>query len=329
MKLSEIVNLPDQSYVIDNSKLRIYQDCHRQFFFEHILGMRREHPSSHLVFGSAFHLGMSHIMENWERIRAGENYAGIVRTANDLFMAEYRATFGVETDAIMKGKAPCAVILAFINYIERYKFTDTFKILYTEVAGRVPIDIKNGIMRVLYYRLDTIVEDSDGVYILEHKTAGGELDDAWAKQFYLSHQISLYTHVLQCMFPRGKVWGAKVNGISFKHTIKDGYKQTFQRVPVRKTPLMMEAWLSDISQELDALEDDLAALKEVDSSDCIMRPFRRNPESCTKYFGCAYLDFCQAWANPLQYAHLQQPGFKAEWWDPRDYEKHAKIIKEL
>lgn len=332
MKLSEIIELPEQAYVIDNSKIGTYQDCHRQFFFEHVLGMRPEKASNHLVFGSAFHLGMSHILENWHLLMKSEDIDLIRRIATEayqLFIAEYRQTFGVETDEGMKGKAPQAVLLAYIQYILRYRFTDEFKVLYTEVAGRVPIDFKGNRLRVVYFRLDTIVEDTDGVWVLEHKTSGSTLDDRWSKEFILSHQLSVYTHVLQCMFPKEQVWGAKINGVSFTVTQKRGYEQDFARFPVRKTAIQMESWFNDISQELDDLERDMERLKEDDSTNAIMKSFRRNPRSCTKYFGCKYIDFCRSWANPLQYAHLQQPGFKAEWWDPRDYEKHAKVIKEM
>ena len=48
--------------------------------------------------------------------------------------------------------------------------------------------------------------------------------------------------------------------------------------------------------------------------------FPMNTESCTKYFGCAYHDFCQAWPNPLQHCEEPPLGFKIEHWDPTEGE---------
>ena len=60
--------------------------------------------------------------------------------------------------------------------------------------------------------------------------------------------------------------------------------------------------------------------------DDILRAFPKNTESCTKYFGCPYADFCQAWMNPLQRCQEVQPGFKLDFWDPREQLEKANAV---
>jgi hypothetical protein len=80
----------------------------------------------------------------------------------------------------------------------------------------------------------------------------------------------------------------------------------------------MQNWLFHARHYCDRLEDEyehlIAACSSLD--DAVLTAFPQNPQSCTKYFGCAFYDFCCAWPNPLQHAEKPPLGFKMEHWDP-------------
>ena len=54
----------DSWNVLDSTKIQSFMDCPRGFFFSYILGWRKEEPSIHLIFGSAWHDAMEHLANN-------------------------------------------------------------------------------------------------------------------------------------------------------------------------------------------------------------------------------------------------------------------------
>ncbi len=326
-----ISNLPVPSVpthnVHDGSKINSYLQCHRSYFYEYILGWRPIEPNNHLIFGDAYHLSMAHLMKNWARIRSDETcYKEIITDAYMLFIRRYREKMPVERDGLNGAKVPSAVMLSLMKYIYRYRFQDDFKVLHTEVAGTVPIDEDSEGNPILYhFRMDAIVEDTLGIYCLEHKTAGS-FTVKWSGEKKLAIQGSGYTHALYMLYPEsiGKVFGIMINGIMFAKapkTLDESHKIDFQRVPIVKTIPIMNAWLLHVRRYMKEIKNDFELLSTESPSCVAMESFAPNPNHCMDYFGCPYHSFCMSWANPLQYAEKPPIGFTIEHWDPSDYEK--------
>lgn len=297
--------------IMDATKIQSYMDCPRAYFYEYVLGWRPTEPNIHLEFGSAWHLAMEHL------ILHGYGDESVL-VAFDKFTNYYRQFFPEIMDDSHHPKTPSMAFQALYRYVQEYAH-DKFTPLYTEIAGSVTLTDKI----TLHFRMDSILETPDGIKSREHKT-GSQLSRPWMDQWALKMQTGIYNHVLYCMFSPESVWGVEINGTIFsKKEVK------FQRVPARRTIQGMEVWYHNTISWAESIQQDFEKLYECKPSDTTMKCFRMNTESCTKYFGCRYHDFCIAWPNPLERIEEVPFGMKIDYWDPAAEEKDAKYIFRL
>lgn len=295
--------------ILDSSKLAAYMDCPRRYFWEYVLSWRSDAPNNHLVFGTAWHHAMEHLLLN--------DYSDeSVFEAFDKLLASYRPQFPEESDNLYWPKTPMNALKALGMYAEQYAAQDNFETLYTEIAGTVPI---NG-DQALHFRLDSICRDDQGrIFSLEHKT-GSRMSRQWTDQWQLAVALGTYTHVMNCLFDPKTVWGVRVNGTFFaKKNI------SFLRVPVRKTMDHMKQWLWNTAWWADQIRWQFDLLERCSDSDQVLTAFPQQPGNCTKYFGCQYHDFCLAWPNPLQHIDDLPAGYIVERWDPSLMESTHKM----
>ena len=294
----------------DSSKVQAFMECPRKYFYRYVLGWDNEQPSIHLIFGEGWHRAMAILLrEGYTREAVEQGYAA--------FEAYYRESFGPEQDELMHPKSPGGALSALIQYAQFYAKIDHFKVLFTEVAGSVPI---NEVDR-LSFRLDALVEDQDGKKLLEHKT-GSRNDNAWSAQWRLSMQVRTYTHVMNCLYPPEEIWGALINGTFF---YKD--KCAFLRVPVRTSIGSMNAWLFTANYWVGQIKGEHQALEMCSPSEPVLEAFPMNTCNCTKYGICQHMDHCEAWANPLQHLEHRPTSMVERWWDPaKENEKGAQKV---
>ena len=184
---------PNETWdIIDSSKLSTFMECPRKYFFNHVLGWRSSFPNNHLVFGSAWHLAMEHLMRNKYSDQALEE-------AKQLFMYSYRQELPAEFDADYRPKDPANALATIDDYHEKYYKLDTtqYDILHTEVGGTVLI----GDNMPITFRLDAILYDKNReVFIdLDHKTSQRKMSN-WKELFSMSPQMILYLHVMNCLY---------------------------------------------------------------------------------------------------------------------------------
>lgn len=295
----------------DSSKIKTYLDCPRKYFYEYVLGWAPDYPRHDLEFGEAWHKAM----EVFYLYGFSDD---ALQLAKAKFIEHYRKFFDENTDMDYAPKSPGNAMLALEEYRGKYADDSTrFKILHVEVAGSVLLTPEHSI----YYRLDTALEDkeSGAISFLEHKTTK-RLGRQWLDQWSLSIQLGTYCHVLYSLYGLERVYGGTVNGVAFQ---KKGNE--FVRVPVRKTPDSMNVWHWSTCFWLDQLHQQYELLKKCSPKDTIMEAFPLNPESCTKYWGCPFHDFCTSWPNPLQRCEEPPLGYVEYRWDPSARESHEVI----
>lgn len=300
--------------VTDSSKLSSFLQCPRQYFYRYVLGWSVDRPNIHLVFGTAWHLAMEHLLLTYAKDNGYTPEATL--DAYNLFLAEYRKSFPEDLDLSNSPKDPGTAFKALAEYSGHYR-DDTFKVLYTEVAGSVLIDDSHTIT----FKIDAIIDGKEGIYCLDHKTTGS-LRQAWQDQFVLCMQAGTYPHALYCMFPEEDIYGIIFNGVILTKDLQ------FKRVPVRKTNEQMAVWLWNTLYTINFIDWNFEQLANAKEGDNVLRAFPMNTESCTKYGTCSYHPYCTAWANPLQRCHQCPVGFKEEHWDPRSQQEHAKYVLE-
>lgn len=306
--------VPDKTWQIyDSSKVQTYLNCPRKYFYNYILGWDTDEPNVHLVFGEGWHRAMEVLLN--------EGYTNdAIKNAYNEFFKYYREHYTEIQDSVNFPKSPNSIVPTLVEYIQKYKASDTFEVLYTEVAGTVPISEN----RVVHFRLDSIVKGDEGIFSLEHKT-GSRLSQAWIDQWTLKTQVGTYMHVLHSLYDPKDVYGIKINGVIFKRT-----KNDYIRVPIRKSTDMMNTWLWNMNHWIDLIEWNMNELAESTEDELVLHAFPMNTESCISYGrACKYLDFCSVWSNPLKHAEEPPSGFVRKFWDPSAREETAKTVMNI
>lgn len=300
----------------DPSKLQSWEDSPRKYFFQHILGWRRDEPNIHLGFGSAWHDAMEHLSLS---LNTDDPYSNrIVMEAYELFMDCFRSEFPNEVMHFdNSAKNPGNALQALAEYAEVWREdAQKFKTLYTETAFSVPISDT----RVIHGKMDTILlRHEQFIESLEHKTTGRKTQ-SWIDQWDVILQPMIYTYALKAIFEETAVRGVTINGAILRSKSNE-----FIRIPVAKSDNMLRAGLWKVNHYLDQIEWSMENLLETSPDDDVLAAFPCAGQSCSK-FGCEFSAFCAHWANPLQHAHTPPPGFTQEFWDPRRQEETAKNV---
>jgi hypothetical protein len=300
-------------FVLDSSKIEDYIKCPRYFFYHHILGWRKEEESKDLIFGEAWHLAQEMLLKKgYNQDAINEGYL--------LAEACYREAFpNPETDIQRIPKVPAAIFAALPKYIEQYKDDDE-EVLHTEITGSVPIASN----KILRFKMDSVLFDKNkGHLSRDHKT-GSQNSSTWREGFKMKFQFGTYQHVLHCLYK--DVWGIEVNGAVFTKTKGVEYV----RIPVRRTVEMMEVWLHLANYYYDRIQSDVNMIRQSLEEDKVMPCFIMSTTNCAIYSGCAFMDFCQSWPNPLNQDLTNPPeGFRVEFWNPIELEEKSKNVMHL
>jgi hypothetical protein len=298
----------------DASKIQTYMACPREYFYTYVLGWRRVDPNSHLVFGEAWHAAMEQLLVGGY----GDESLIISQTKLEEI---YRRSFSEITDQDRYPKVPGFAAEMLLKYVKNYsRDHHEFETLYTETSGSVSI----GPSRVVHFKTDSVLRGTSGflkdkIFSLEHKTLG-TLNRQWQQQWSLKQQVGVYTHFLYCLYDPASVYGIIINGAVFNKT-----KPDFIRLHVPKRADQMQTWLQNINFWYDAIERDFNRLAHASEAHALLVAFPMNSESCTKYFGCPYFDFCLSWSNPLQHLDALPVGYEVSHWDPRTIQTTHKM----
>jgi len=305
---------------LDNTKLNDFKACPRKFFYSHVLGWRTQTPNIHLVFGSAWHEAMEHLL------LYGYGQESTL-AAFDKFLTCFHTEIPPELANMNAKKNPDRAFLALAKYTSYplYKHDlERYETLYTEIAGSILIDPR----RSLYFRQDSILKsrETGRIRSREHKTASSSW--LWDSQWLLSGQVGVYNHVLCCLFPYDEVDGVEMNGVFFSAAKNPKPEDLFHRFLIRKTKGQMQVWLENTRFYLDEIEREYSLLEDTTENDPVMLAFPLRDTSCSNYGKvCEYHDYCMAWPNPLRYCHEPPIGFTTRFWDPT--EQPAKQTFEL
>ena len=296
----------------DSTKVMGYAGCPRAYMLRYIFGWIVDRPNVHLHFGKCWHLAQEHLLlHGMDEV----SYEEAVKILTD----KYREAFSETTDLERSPKTPGHARLALAMYCKEFRHKDHLKVLFTEIAGTVPVSAT----RVMHFKIDSIVRDQDNndlIKSFEHKT-GSQNSQQWRDGWKLSIQTGTYNHVLYCAYPENEVWGVEINGAIFtKSKIAE-----FPRIPTRRTPAMMDVWLNAVNCLIDKIEEDTDRIMHCKEEDAVLDAFTPIYHTCSSYSGCPYFNFCLAWPNPLQHADEVPEGFKVEYWNPSTIENVRKV----
>ena len=323
----------DKTYwIIDATKISDYQQCPRSYLFRYLFGWQPSTPSIHLQFGIAWHLAMEHLLAN------GYDQDS-VDTAIDVFTEAFHDGYVMYQGDDHPTKNTASAMYALQAYAQTYHDDlQRFEVIATEIAGKVNLtDTK-----ALYFRMDTMCKGSvkdcpPGYFSLEHKT-GTRNDRVWKDQWLQKTQIGGYNYVLHCVYPAEEVRGVCINGVFPRmppELKRDGSPRAgardveFTRLLYPKTSLQLEDWYQNTIDWYDSIIRDTELALATPEDAPILTAFRKNPEHCTSYFGCPFMDYCHAWPNPIGRADVPQQGFVKCFWNPQAMLERAKKVIEV
>ena len=307
----DVLQQNDTWNIIDSSKLSCFMECPRKYFFNHVLGWRSSFPNNHLVFGTAWHLAMEHLMRN-------KYTDASLEQAKLLFLHSYRQELPEQFDEDFSPKTPANAINAIDDYHQKYYKIDTnqYEVLHTEVGGIVLI----GESMPITFRLDAILFDkSREIFIdCDHKTSQRKLS-SWRELFSMSPQMIIYLHVMHCLYGSESKLPPE---IQIRHPFFYKSKPTeFEESQITKSVEQMEGLINSLQIYYDSLKVNMEILLQEDSpEDDTMQSFQQNLTSCFNYGRpCTYLNICNAWPNPLAHCGDGPPlSMKVEFWNPAE-----------
>lgn len=326
MKALEIIQQDDTWQITDSSKLKAYMSCPRKYFYRYILGWDMDTPNLHLIYGSAWHAGMEVLMKEGLTPETGSK-------AFEEFIKVYEEYYTELDWENNKSKTPGNAMKAYASYISKYRLEDTFKVHFTEVFGSVMIDPDDS-TRKLSFKIDAIVEDTRGLYIMEHKTTGNK-SEAYMTNFSTDIQPAVYYHALKSMIAkldiRKPVFGVVINASYLGPRRKDSDCMIEHfRVPVTYRPEMMQLFCEEILYYMDEIQWNFGKLEESSDNDSTMIAFPRRPTACAEFNTiCPYHIYCSVWNNPLQSCHEVPIGFIRNFWNPLSLNKSGKETVEV
>jgi hypothetical protein len=294
--------------VFDSSAVREHMDCPRKYYFSSVRHWKFEAPNKHLEFGTAWHLAKEHLILNGMSGKTLEE-------AYLLFLHHYRQFFTPAEDVTNKPKNPEGCMMGLEQVAERWE--QPLEVFGTEMAGQVPI----GPERLWAFKIDALIRDSRGVFIIDHKTAS-RLDANWADSFLQSVQMQGYIWAVSYYFPEllNDFKGVHVEGTVFRARDAECVD-----IFVKRDELALNEWLFQVNHQIDLIQWSEDVLAESEPTEPFLRAYPKNTEACTKYGRCPYMDICLSGHNPLA---MKEPpiGFEVREWNPLAEEAHAKVI---
>lgn len=299
--------------VIDGSKLTTFMACPRDYLFTHLLGWQRETSNIHLVFGSAIHKGMEIIYpvgspgdfskENLHR--------AYIEMAEIFSKAHEEDEFFAETPA----KSADQAMLLLEEYASHWRVDlHRYTTEYIEVSGVVPIADN----RLIHFNMDRIMRDQQGrISCMEHKTTGRNTPQ-WADQWDYAFQPGTYFYALFAYYGFEVMKEVLINGLIVRAPTQAKKRNfDFMRIPVKKKPEQISAWVSHANHWYDQIEWNLERLCSSSPDDPYLTAFPPNVAHCASSFGgCKHSGFCHR-ANPISKGIEPPPGYTHAYWDPR------------
>lgn len=313
MMAKQEVELHKSLQVVDSTKMELFQTCPRKFFFSEVLGFKPEQSSIHLEHGIAWHLALQEILEN-KHLPKEE----LLDRAIYAYLSHYNLIYS-EEDAIGNApKDPATTYRLLEKFLEqRWNWLQNIEVLHTEVLGAIPVTDTG----VLYVKIDAIVRDDRGIYILDHKTTSHNTE-AWRRHWTMSSQLSAYIHALYAVYPEDQVYGALVLGACFK---KD---PEIVEIEVVKTFKQIQAWLCSMQYWMEEYWTNINWLKEELPyyNEPILLGFPHKTSGCMAYNTlCPYYGLCEAYVNPLELWGKPPHGYTIRHWDPSDQAGRAEL----
>lgn len=317
-------NMTDSNlHFIDNSTLSAVKRCALNAHYRYEMHWTQEARPIYFDFGSAWHSAQD---ELFRRIPEGLSRGDAVAAAYNSFVAKW-VELGRNPNpnpAEIEETTPRTPGIAremLTHYVEkRYDWIQyKIKVLAIEEPFVVPLDSNDP---TLFYvgRLDKIIEDDSGVWVVEHKTTtdyrvdGDHFSSQFIESFNPNSQVDGYSHAIHMRYG-SHARGVLVDAAMVHKKVHDA----FRLIPSYRSIANIDAW----RQEALFWARSWLRFKELGF-------FPKNTNNCVDQYRkiCPYIGTCRTHGKAIR--DLEAPmGMKVEKWEPFDLSILTKAAKEV
>ena len=292
-----IIALPDFPAVIDSTMRSSLVACPRQFYFSHLLGLRKAASSVHLHFGGAIAHGLEVTRKAFWADRLDEVHAVAAGlTALIQFWGDFELT-----DEMLRSRAGVksldAAMDALYSYFEQFPLND-------DQISPVMIDDEPLIEKsfalpipgtahpvtgapVLYAgRCDMIGRHGDAVFIVDEKTTTS-LGATWRSNWPLRGQLT------------GYCWGGRSYGLDVAGVIVRGIgvlqgSIRFEQAVLTRPQWLVDQWLGQLSRDVNRAITAWTLARDHHADAPHLAFDQAFDAQCSSYGGCGFVPLCES-----------------------------------
>jgi len=331
-----------QLVFLDNSRISAYKACPMRYMIRHKLGWTTIGTKPALGFGGAWHKGMESILTSFKILRdsggtPGSNFkTSVLERAKIEFMNEWHLREMPDPNDLTNAEKlfPRVPGVAFelMGYFldVKYDWLMDVKVLEIERPFIVPLFETDDHRVFLIGRRDAVIQDSDGIWAVEHKTTslkaakdkcvnGNFFQYKFLNKWGMDAQISSYTYSLKMDYGKAAK-GVYVIGYLVHKDIMSilpsyGSENMFKTIPQFKSDEMLGDWFNSTVYWVKSL---------LESRQTNFYP--RNESSCEHQYGsCEFKPICSMIAEPEKLATIPMD-YKEEFWQPFNESQLESII---
>jgi len=299
-------NLPGLQIAWDSTSLGRLKTCPRKYYYEAIEGWQPRGKALPLIFGIHYH---SALEEYDHAIAAGIEHEDAVRQAVALAMRvqderdETMRYMHRDSDDTSRNREN--LVRAIIWYLEHFKHDPAETVVLKNGKPAVELTFKmeipllapGGDPMLLCGHMDRVVEFAGDIYVMDHKTTKGYLNDKYWQSYSPNNQVSLYT------LASTVVLGERAKGVIISACQLAVNFCRFARRPIHRTQSQTLEWLEESQHWI------MQAQRYAEQNYWPM-----NEMSCGNYGGCAFRKVCSA--DPSMRPHLLKSNFHKKIWNP-------------
>ena len=300
-------DIPGFQIAWDSTSLGILKTCPRKYYYEIIEGWQPKGKPLPLIFGIHYHSAL----ETYDKAKAqGADHEDATREAIRHAMQVEESQDNTHDYRFMLRETDCksrnreTLVRAIVWYLDHFKEDAAETLILANGKPAVELTFKMEIPVPAYHEelflcghMDRVVRFGDSIFVMDHKTTKGYLNDFYWKQYSPNNQVSLYTLASTIVLgetARGVIINACQLAVNFCR---------FARRPIHRTPKQTTEWLKETQHWIEQ------ALHFAQASHWPM-----NDMACDKYGGCQFRDVCSA--DPSMRGRLLKSGFAQRTWDP-------------
>lgn len=305
-------SLPGHQTAWDSTSLGELKTCPKLYFYSHILGLRSRREAIPLTFGIHYHAAL----ELYDRLifRGAEHDDAVKLVVAYLGKVCSEPVNPEDPEGPKRLWAPddtkrnsFTLVRSVVWYLEHFRH-DPLQTLarpngdpMVELSFRFELDsfkTAEGKPYLICGHMDRVARFGEaGVYVVDRKTSGFQLNSNYFDKFSPDNQMSLYTFAAKVVL-QVPALGVIIDGVQ----LAAGFAR-FQRGFANRSQNQIEEWVDDLGFWLGT------ALRYAEQ-----QHWPHNDKACGMYGGCKYLQICNR--DPSTRAAHLNLNFERKPWDP-------------